>query len=68
MKTKIRYPGEPLGDLRVIKDLLPAPDELIFKEDNVKVTMSLSKSSVDFFKKRGKKAPHTLSGDDSQVA
>lgn len=55
MKTKIRYTGEPLGDLRVIKDFLPAPDELIFKEENVKVTMSLSKSSVDFFKNEAKK-------------
>lgn len=55
MKTKIRYTDEPLGKLRVVKDFLPAPEELIFKEDNIKVTMSLSKASVDFFKTEAKK-------------
>ncbi len=55
MKTKIRYTDEPLGELRVIKDFLPAPEELVFKEENIKVTMSLSKASVDFFKTEAKK-------------
>ncbi|MDR4498723.1 MAG: BrnA antitoxin family protein [Candidatus Scalindua sp.] len=40
---------------RVIDDFLPAPEDLVFKEENVKVTMSLSKSSVDFFKKEAEK-------------
>ena len=30
----------------------PAPEDLVFKEENVKVTMSLRKSSVEFFKAR----------------
>ncbi|MBT4496647.1 MAG: CopG family transcriptional regulator [Gemmatimonadetes bacterium] len=55
MKKKIEYTDEPLGDLRVIDDFLPPPEELVFKEENVKVTISLSKSSVDFFKREAKK-------------
>ena len=55
MKKRIRYTDEPLGDLRVIKDFLPPPEDLAFKEENVKVTIALSKSSVDFFKKEAQK-------------
>ena len=40
-----------MGDLRVVKDFLPTPEQLVVKEDNVKVTISLNKSSVEFFKK-----------------
>ena len=55
MKKKIKYTDEPLGDLRLIKDFLPPPEELAFKEDTVKVTISLSKSSVDFFKQEAQR-------------
>ena len=51
MKKKTRYTDEPLGQLRVVKDFLPPPEELVFKEAGVKVTMTLSKSSVEFFKR-----------------
>ncbi len=39
----------------VIEDFLPAPELLIKKQDTVKVTILLSKNSVDFFKDRAKK-------------
>ncbi len=55
MKKKIKYMDEPLGNLRVIKDFLPPPEELAFKEESVKVTMKLSKSSVAYFKKAAHK-------------
>jgi predicted DNA binding CopG/RHH family protein len=55
MRKKITYSDEPLGKLRVIKDFLPRPEELVFKEDNVKVTLSLSRESVDFFKEQANK-------------
>ena len=55
MKSKVKYTDEPMGKLRVVDDFLPAPEELIFKEDNVKITMALSKSSVDFFKTEARK-------------
>ena len=44
-----------MGDLEVVKDFLPPPDQLVLKEDRVKVTISLSKGSVEFFKKEAKK-------------
>ncbi len=55
MKKKVKYTDETLGDLRVIDDFLPSPEELAFKEDNVKVTIALSKASVEFFKREAKK-------------
>lgn len=55
MKRKIIYTDEPIGKIKVVKDFLPSPDQLIFKNEQVKVTLSLSKSSVDFFKKQAKK-------------
>lgn len=55
MKSKIKYTDEPMGDLEAVKDFLPPPDQLVLKEDRVKVTISLSKGSVEFFKKEAKK-------------
>lgn len=44
-----------MGKLRIVKDFLPAPHQLVLKESKVKVTISLSKGSVDFFKKEAEK-------------
>ena len=54
MKTKIKYTEEPMGELRIIKDFLPKPEELALKEEKVKITISLNKSSIYFFKKKAK--------------
>jgi predicted DNA binding CopG/RHH family protein len=53
MKSK-KYRDEPMGKLRVVKDFLPPPEQLAIKEENVKVTIALKKSSVEFFKKKAK--------------
>ena len=50
MKRRIKYSDEPMGTLKAVRDFLPPPDKLVLKEDRVKVTISLSKNSVDFFK------------------
>ena len=50
MSAKINYTNEPLGRIQVIKDFLPSPEELAVREEGVKVTLALSKKSVDFFK------------------
>jgi predicted secreted protein len=55
MKSKVKYTDEPMGKPRVVDDFLPPPEELVFKEDKVKITMALSKSSVDFFKAEARK-------------
>ena len=50
MSGKIRYSDEPIGDPKVIRDFLPSPEDLAFREEGVKITITLSKRSVDFFK------------------
>lgn len=55
MRRKIRYTDEPLGKMRVVKDFLPPPEKLAFKEEPVKVTIVLSRSSIQFFKKTARK-------------
>ena len=58
MSGRIRYTDEPIGDPKVIRDFLPSPDELAFREEDVKITITLSKRSVDFFK--GKAAQNDM--------
>ncbi len=55
MKEKIEYTDEPIGKVQVISDFLPSPEELALKDETVKVTIALSKTSVDFFKNEAKK-------------
>lgn len=55
MKKKIKYTNERLGKIQVVRDFLPHPDELVLKENNIKVTLNLSKSSIDFFKEIARK-------------
>lgn len=50
MSTKTKYTDEPLGKIRVIPDFLPSPAELAFREEGIKVTLALSKKSIEFFK------------------
>ena len=54
MKNKIRYTDEPM-DFEVVEDFLPPPEKLSLKKKNIKVTLTLSKESVEFFKKIAKK-------------
>ena len=46
-------PGE-IGRVRIVENFLPRPEELVLREDNVKVTLSLSRRSVEFFKRAAK--------------
>ncbi len=55
MKGKIKYTDEPIGKVKVISDFLPSPKELALKDETVKVTIALSKTSVDYFKTEAKK-------------
>jgi hypothetical protein len=55
MSAKIRYTDEPPGRLRVVPDFLPAAEDLVFREEGIKVALSLSKRSVEFFKREAAK-------------
>jgi predicted DNA binding CopG/RHH family protein len=45
----------PIGKLTQIPNFLPPPEELVFPEKTVKVTLALNHSSVEFFKAQAKK-------------
>jgi predicted DNA binding CopG/RHH family protein len=61
MKKKTTYKAAPkhIADaIRVsdiIDDFLPAPENLIKKEETVKITILLSKKSIQFFKEKARK-------------
>jgi predicted DNA binding CopG/RHH family protein len=55
MKKKIKYTDEPMGKVKVVSDFLPSPEELVLKDETVKVTIALSKASIEFFKYEAKK-------------
>ncbi len=55
MSGRIKYSDEPIGDPRVVPDFLPPPEELAFREDGVKITLALSRRSVEFFKREAAK-------------
>jgi predicted DNA binding CopG/RHH family protein len=40
--------------MKVIKDFLPSPEALVAREDNIKVTLGLSRRSVEYFKRAAK--------------
>jgi hypothetical protein len=50
----VRYTKGEIGKAKVVKDFLPPPEELIAAEDNVKVTLSLTRRSLAFFKREAK--------------
>ena len=52
MKSKIKYSNEPLGDIEIVDDFLPRPEQLAIRDDSVKVTISLSRASIEFFKEQ----------------
>jgi hypothetical protein len=50
----VKYTAGEIGRARIVEDFLPPPAALVAREDNVKVTLSLSRRSVDFFKRAAK--------------
>ncbi len=51
MKKKIsKYIDEPVGALKRVTDFLPPPHKLFPAEQKVKITLTLDKKTVSFFK------------------
>ncbi|MCB1679617.1 MAG: BrnA antitoxin family protein [Halioglobus sp.] len=55
MNKQIQYSDEPIGDIELVSDFLPSPDELALKNEQTKITISLSSESVAYFKEAAKK-------------
>jgi predicted DNA binding CopG/RHH family protein len=62
MKKKINYVEAPknvsnaISEGEIIADFLPPPEKLFRKEPKVKITISLNRGSIDFFKKYAQKS------------
>jgi predicted DNA binding CopG/RHH family protein len=54
MNKKTKYTNHPVKG-KIIDDFLPKPEDLILKDDTVKITLSINQSSLAFFKKFAKK-------------
>jgi hypothetical protein len=59
-KPTVKYSKGEIGRVRIVEDFLPSPDRLVLRENNVKVTLSLSQRSVAFFKRaaRQRRVPY----------
>jgi hypothetical protein len=59
-RKAVTYSAGEIGRVRVVEDFLPPPEALVLREDTVKVTLALSRRSVDFFKRAAKsrRAPY----------
>ena len=55
MKKTIKYTDGEIGNIKIIEDFLPSPEELALKEESTKITISLTRETVDFFKNEAKK-------------
>ena len=55
MSARIKYTDEAIGNPKVVADFLPAPEDLVFRDEGVKITLAVSKRSVDFFKREAAK-------------
>jgi len=45
MSAKIKYTNEPMGSPKVIRDFLSSSEQLAFRDEDVKITITLSKKS-----------------------
>jgi len=54
-RKTVKYTDGDIGKFKIIDDFLPAPHELVKKTETVKITLSLSRDSIDFFKDQADK-------------
>ena len=56
MIKKMRSLNEmPIGELKRVSDFLPPIEKIVFPKETVKVTLSLTKASLEFLKRQAKK-------------
>ena len=54
-KRKVKYTENSIGKIKIVDDFLPQPKDLVLKEETAKITISLTKSSIEFFKDEAEK-------------
>ena len=55
MKNTTTDPAEPIGNVTIVEDFLPPPEQLVPKKNTVRVTMEFTKESIEFFKREAQK-------------
>lgn len=56
MKKHKKYREQSIGRIKIVDDFLPKPKDLVLKkEETQKITISLTKSSIGFFKNEAAK-------------
>ena len=55
MKNTTPDPAEPIGNVAIVEDFLPPPEQLVPKKNTVKVTMEFTKKSIEFFKREAQR-------------
>ncbi len=53
-----------MGKLRVVMDFLTPADQSVLREENVRVTVALKKSSLEFFSKKGERTSYLIAKND----
>lgn len=56
MKRRSRSSDEDIGNPVRVEDFLPPPEQLVLKDEQVKVTLALSRQSIEFFKAHAARA------------
>ena len=54
-RKTVEYTEGEIGEVKVVPNFLPPPDQLVRRDDTVKVTLALSRSSVNFFKREAER-------------
>jgi predicted DNA binding CopG/RHH family protein len=54
MSNKISDPAKPIGQVTIVKDFLPPPEQLVPKNTTVRVTMEFSQETIEYFKREAK--------------
>ena len=55
MKNTTPDPAEPIGNVTIVEDFLPPPEQLVPKKKTVKVTMEFTKESIEYFKREAQR-------------
>ena len=55
MKNTTTDPAEPIGNVTIVEDFLPPPEQLVPKKNTVRVTMEFTKESIEFFKREAQR-------------
>jgi hypothetical protein len=55
MKRKTIDNDLPVGKMTKVDDFLPPPGELVIPKESIKVTLLLSKPSIEFFKRQARR-------------